>query len=49
MLDWQEAGRPSIGQEARGVQGAVERRLRNEEMSSSKHIENDIHKSWNFS
>ena len=36
MLDWQEAGRPSIGQEARGVQEVVERGLRNEEESSSK-------------
>lgn len=36
MLDWQEEGRPSIGQEARGVQEVVERGLRNEEKSSSK-------------
>ena len=39
MLDWQEAGRPSIGLEARGVQEVVERRLRNEEKSSSKNLE----------
>ena len=38
MLDWQEEERPSIEQEARGVQEAVERRLRNEEKSSSKNL-----------
>ena len=38
VLDWQEAGRPSIGQEAKGVQEVVERRLRNEKKSSSKNL-----------
>ena len=38
MLDWQEAERPSIGQEAREVQEVVESRLGNEEKSLSKNL-----------
>lgn len=41
MLDWQEEERPSIGQEAKGVQEVVERGLRDEEGSSP-----NTHREW---
>ena len=40
MLDWREEGQLSIGQEARGVQGAVDRGLRDEQGGSSDNCEN---------